>query len=628
MPVNDAAPSRTRRPAQDLELARLRRELVALREEILKLEARFEPQLKRMPPSTEASARNLVHYLAMRRRDLRGLQESLARQGLSSLGRAESHVLESIEAVLAMLTRRARRPAARTGARARTDFTIGAALLRRNAETLLGPAAGARGVRIMVTLPAEAAEDYTLVARLLESGMDCARINCAHDRAEDWGRMVAHIRRASQSLGRECRILMDLAGPKLRTGPVEPAPAVIKIRPARDELGRVVRGARVWLTAADSPRPAPSFADAELPVPHELLVELREGDWLELRDAREAARRLEIVDATERGAWASCVRTAYLVPGLPLKLKRATGVGPEASLGAFTPREGAIDLHAGDVLVLRGDSRPGRPARRDASGEVLTPAFIGCTMPEIFADVRSGEPIWFDDGKIGGVIERVRSDELLVRITRARPRGARLRADKGINLPESLLRVPALTSKDLEDLEFIAANADVVALSFANRAEDVHALQRELARRGPRRPAIVLKIETQRGFRALPEMLLAALRSGACGVMIARGDLAVECGFERLAEVQEEILWLCEAAHVPVIWATQVLEGLAKEGMPSRAEITDAAMGNRAECVMLNKGPHVIDAVRVLAGILVRMQGHQQKKRSMLRALRLAQFEP
>ena len=96
----------------------------------------------------------------------------------------------------------------------------------------------------------------------------------------------------------------------------------------------------------------------------------------------------------------------------------------------------------------------------------------------------------------------------------------------------------------------------------------------------------------------------------------------MECGFERLAEVQEEILWLCEAAHVPVIWATQVLETLAKKGSPSRAEITDAAMGERAECVMLNKGPHVLEAVRVLDDILRRMQGHQAKKRPMLRALR------
>ena len=71
-------------------------------------------------------------------------------------------------------------------------------------------------------------------------------------------------------------------------------------------------------------------------------------------------------------------------------------------------------------------------------------------------------------------------------------------------------------------------------------------------------------------------------------VMIARGDLAVEVGFTRLAELQEELLWLCEAAHVPVVWATQVLQSLAKTGFPTRAEVTDAAHAVRAECVMLN----------------------------------------
>jgi pyruvate kinase len=89
--------------------------------------------------------------------------------------------------------------------------------------------------------------------------------------------------------------------------------------------------------------------------------------------------------------------------------------------------------------------------------------------------------------------------------------------------------------------------------------------------------------------------------------------------------VQEEILWMCEAAHAPVIWATQVLEGLAKEGRPTRAEITDAAMSERAECVMLNKGPHIEAAVAVLDDILQRMQGHQRKKSAMLRPLRMAE---
>jgi pyruvate kinase len=133
---------------------------------------------------------------------------------------------------------------------------------------------------------------------------------------------------------------------------------------------------------------------------------------------------------------------------------------------------------------------------------------------------------------------------------------------------------------------------------------------------------VVLKVETRRGFDNLPALLLAAMKDGAVGVMIARGDLAVECGYERLAEVQEEILWACEAAHMPVIWATQVLESLAKTGRPSRSEITDAAMAERAECVMLNKGPFIVDAMRTLDDILRRMQAHQSKKRPLLRALR------
>ena len=136
---------------------------------------------------------------------------------------------------------------------------------------------------------------------------------------------------------------------------------------------------------------------------------------------------------------------------------------------------------------------------------------------------------------------------------------------------------------------------------------------------------IILKIESRQGFDQLPLIMIAALRHHPVGIMVARGDLAIEVGFERLAEVQEEILWLSEAAHIPVIWATQVLETLAKTGIPSRAEVTDAAMGVRAECVMLNKGEHILDAVRFLDHVLHRMQAHHLKKRSMLRGLAVAQ---
>lgn len=102
--------------------------------------------------------------------------------------------------------------------------------------------------------------------------------------------------------------------------------------------------------------------------------------------------------------------------------------------------------------------------------------------------------------------------------------------------------------------------------------------------------------------------------------MTARGDLAVDTGFEQMAEAQEEILWLCQAVHVPIVWATQVLESLAKNGIPSRAEIADAAQGQRTECVMLNKGTCVVEAVRTLSVVLERVCGNAFKKTDLLRA--------
>ena len=160
--------------------------------------------------------------------------------------------------------------------------------------------------------------------------------------------------------------------------------------------------------------------------------------------------------------------------------------------------------------------------------------------------------------------------------------------------------MPPLTEQNLQGLPFIVTYADLVGYSFVRNPEDVAALQSRPAALNARSLGIVLKIETRTAFEALPGLLPAAMRSDVARVMIARGDLAVECGYERLAELQEEILCVAEAAHMPVIWATQVLERLAQTGMPTRAEISDAAMGERAECVMLSKGPHMVEAVRVL----------------------------
>jgi pyruvate kinase len=145
-----------------------------------------------------------------------------------------------------------------------------------------------------------------------------------------------------------------------------------------------------------------------------------------------------------------------------------------------------------------------------------------------------------------------------VQIAQAGRNGSRLAADKGINLPDSDLTFSALQDKDLRDLEFVAAHADLVGLSFVHHPDEVTAVRKELSGLGRSDLGIILKIETRRAFERLPQLLLAALRHMPAGVMVARGDLGVEMGFDRLAEVQEEILWLCEAAHLLVIWATQV----------------------------------------------------------------------
>ena len=271
-------------------------------------------------------------------------------------------------------------------------------------------------------------------------------------------------------------------------------------------------------------------------------------------------------------------------------------------------------LRVGDELLLSDGQ---------ASGEKL-PAFrTGCTLPQVFARLDVGHRISIDDGKLVGRIVRKVTGGFVARIEEGRDKGVKLKAEKGLNFPGVDLGLDPITERDRADLDFIARHADMVGYSFVETAAHVAALQEELARRRAdwRSLTLVAKIETPRAVRNLPEIVVQAAGRQPLAIMIARGDLAIELGFERLAEMQEEILWLCEAAHVPAIWATQVLEGLVSKGLPSRGEMTDAAMAARAECIMLNKGPNAAAAVAALARLLQRMGEHQHKKTPTLRAL-------
>jgi len=570
------------------------------------------------------SARNLLHYLAFRRFDLRREQTRLSHWGLSSLGRSESHVLYNLDAVLSGLDRIRGRPPARRPAPAVPDPERGRRILAGNARRLLGPTRPGRAARIMVTMPAEAATDYGLVRELVEGGMDCARINCAHESPREWARMVAHIRRAERVVGRHCRIEMDLGGPKIRTGTIHPGPAVLKVRPKRDAIGRVTLPGSVWLAPSGE---AALAADGTptVTVPKPWLLRRRLHETVELRDARHARRVLRIVQRVGTRCRAETGKTCYITSGTRLVAAFPNGEEDETTVGPVPHLEQRIRLRIGDPIVVTARAEPGEDARRDSDGQLRRPAHIACTAPETLRFVHRDDPIWFDDGRIGGIVRSASPDRLVVEVTHAPPVGAWLAADKGINFPDSTVDLPTLGAKDLKDLRFIVRHADLVGYSFVHSPDDIATLRQELAKLGRPRMGVVLKIETRTAFEELPGILLAALRQPPAGVMIARGDLAVEVGYERLAEVQEEILWLCEAAHLPAIWATQVLEGLTKTGLPTRAEVTDAAMGVRAECVMLNKGPHVAVAVRALDSILRRMQSHQAKKTAMLRHLNVVE---
>jgi pyruvate kinase len=578
-------------------------------------EKKYDDAISAVDTAFSKSALNLVHYLALRSNDIGDLQKNLSSTGLSSLSKVEGHVLASL-----CTTRNILRILAGKKEKERRGIPVSLKeadqLLKSNTRALFGSKSKERKTRIMVTLPREAAENYRMVYGLISNGMNVARINCAHDNEKVWKKIIFNIKKAEESLGKTCKIVMDLGGPRLRTGPMTAGPKVIHLMPQLDDLGRVIKPALVWLATEGSLPPAK--ADAFIPVTDRWLHEIRKGDEILFTDARNKPCRLKVIQTNARSALAHSTDSAYIVTGIELNLKSQRTDDPLSDhVGELMPLEQSIILKKGDILILHAEPSPGEPAGYDGDGKMIRHPHISCSLPEVFKDVKPDEPILFDDGKIEGIIKEVSDLQLLIEITFARETGSKLRADKGINLPASSLTQCGLTSKDRDDIRFITRHADVINFSFVNGPEDVDTLLHEL-KRLKAKTGVILKIETKKGFQNLPWILLAAMRTHPVGIMIARGDMAIECGWKEMARMQNEILRLCEAAHVPNIYATQVLERLAKKGMPSRAEIIDAAISQQAECVMLNNGPYIIPAIRMLDKILRITEKYQEKQSTLL----------
>ena len=480
------------KPGSDLEeLRALLAEVKALREAVEDKAAEFRIAWGVGADKSRTTPRvlNLSHYIALREHDLADLQRRLAARGLSSLGRSESHVAQALDALIVTLKRLTGETSAPYPAPVLA--LAGGAELEAEADRLFGKRQrGGPRARVMATLPTEAATDPELVSNLVNAGMDCARINCAHDNSEAWGQMVEQVRAAAARLERPCRVLMDIAGPKCRILRVKAPPKT-----------RLLRGDRLVL-----------------------LDELRE--------------------------------------------------------------------------------------------KVKEPIAFSLNFPELVDQLVVGSEVFIDDGKAAARVVSTGPGRAELEIYAAREKGVRLKPGKGVNFPATELDLPPLTSKDFRDLDFIAGHADLIGYSFVQRVDDIELLQDHLVARAPKRepPGLVLKIETPLAVRNLPPLILQSAAHNPTAVMIARGDLAVELGFARLMEMQEEILWLCEAAHTPVVWATQVLDNFVRDGMASRAEMSDAAMAQGAECVMLNKGPYLAEGVSFLRDVLTRMDRHYAKK--------------
>ena len=573
------------------------------------------------------SAMNLAHYLAMRQFDLRHLQDRLAQAGLSSLGRAEASVLSSFDSLIDILMR-ATDPNYQPGEINPSEYGLnrGQQLLDQHTIELFGPFHHQGKAHVMVTLGYEASWDYKLVSSLLAKGMTCARINCAHDDPAVWKGMLNNIRRAETESGRSCRILMDLAGHKIRTGPIVLESPIHHIKVRKNSAGKIVASGYLVLTTDLTQSPV-DHSLFKIPIPSELHKKLAPGMFLEFMDNQDKQRYLKIEKALSTTDWlVSCDKAAYLVSGCKLKLLKSDQVDSKKSadfftLGKFEGEPLDIRLMKDEQLLLTEAHIAGKPAEYSDSGVLIQPAHIGCTLSSIITKLKVGQPVWIDDGKFGAVVESITDQGALLRVTVAKPTGVRIQSDKGINFPETELDLPALSEKDLEDLDFVCAHADLVGFSFVESLAHMECLMAELTKRNATELPIIAKIETNLAVKNLPEIILGTIGRHQLGIMIARGDLAVELGSARLAEIQEELLWLCEAAHVPVIWATQVLESIAKKGTRSRPEFTDAAMAVRAECIMLNKGPYILDAIEALVNVMIRMHEHQRKKFSRLRAL-------
>jgi pyruvate kinase len=444
-------------------------------------QANFRLRMKER--ENKCSRDNLLCYLALRKHDLSDLQLRLAEQGLSSLGMLEGEVLVSIEQVLKHFGIRP----GNTSSLCKINSKSAGLLLGKRSKLIFGSPAKGRRTYIMVTLDSSDIYQHELLEQLLENGMDIARINCAHNTDREWNSIIKAIREAEERLiQREkvtrsrCMILMDLGGPKIRTGPMDLKVRPLKISVPKNLYGRAVRFVEGFLDTEASytelvnqVKEPSTFVIAISTGNDRGLGSLQKDQKITFKDARDDRQRtitvLERISPTR--VRIGLEQTAYLKEGIKLECQTNSNNNKKCSfrVRATKPQPIELKVEAGNELRLYRDARLGH----SGAGSDGKPAAISCTHPEVLDQVRIGHRIFIDDGKIEALVRSSNEQYLGLEIISPKGITTTIKSNKGINFPDSSLKMPALTPDDIRNLGFVVEHADMVGLSFVHRPEDL-----------------------------------------------------------------------------------------------------------------------------------------------------------
>lgn len=280
---------------------------------------------------------------------------------------------------------------------------------------------------------------------------------------------------------------------------------------------------------------------------------------------------------------------------------RAVGIladlqGPKIRLGRFT--DGRTTWANGEQVRITVDEVDGTHDR------------VSTTYKQLAQDAKAGDRLLVDDGKVGLTVESIDGNDVVCRVTEGGP----VSNNKGLSLPGMDVSVPALSEKDIEDLEFaLKLGVDFIALSFVRSPSDielVHDIMDKVGRRVP----VIAKLEKPEAIDNLEAIVLAF-----DAVMVARGDLGVELPLEQVPLVQKRAIQMARENAKPVIVATQMLESMIENSRPTRAEASDVANAvlDGADAVMLSGetsvGAWPIDAVRTMARIVTAVESETNR---------------